>query len=99
LKSTSTEAVLKTFSRTRKAIITLHISFFAFLKPEIEHFLLVLFVFSLLEKLAQYPIFSDIGGQVGHDVVYPFTSTPPHFLTPFSDCLRVVYLPTSSSPL
>ena len=38
LKSTSTEAVIKTFSRTRKAIITLHISFYAFLKPKIEHF-------------------------------------------------------------
>jgi hypothetical protein len=64
---TSTEAVIKTFSRTRKATITLHISFYAFLNPKIEYFLLVLFVFSLLEKLAKYPIFSDIGGQVDHD--------------------------------
>ena len=36
-KRTSTEAVIKTFSRTRKAMITLHISFYAFLNPKIEY--------------------------------------------------------------
>ena len=75
LKSTSTEAVIKTFSRTRKAIITLHISFYVFLKPKIEYFLLVLFVYSLLEKLAKYPIFFDIGGQVSRTRLLNFRNT------------------------